>query len=161
MIVLADYNLNRQALLLSGSLAVGGWLDLVPIRLVTFEDLGLSADSNDRVIWRFAQANRMLLITANRNAKGENSLEQVMREENVLTSFPIITIGDPDRGQRIQLSRALCREACRNCNRYSRLYGIWSVVHPMRCLHAANKPNVRVRNMVAILSHLDLIQIFL
>jgi hypothetical protein len=39
----------------------------------------------------------MLLLTANRNAKGQDSLEQVMREENELTSFPIITIGDPDR----------------------------------------------------------------
>jgi hypothetical protein len=97
MIFLADYNLNRQALLLSGSLAVGGWLDLVPISLVTFEDVGLSADSNDRVVWQFAQANQMLLLTANRNMRGEDSLEQVMREENTSTSFPIITIGDPDR----------------------------------------------------------------
>lgn len=39
----------------------------------------------------------MLLLTANWNAKGEDSLEQVMREENQPTSFPIITIGDPDR----------------------------------------------------------------
>ncbi|MBW4442561.1 MAG: hypothetical protein KME10_15275 [Plectolyngbya sp. WJT66-NPBG17] len=39
----------------------------------------------------------MLLLTANRNAKGEDSLEQVMREENLSSSFPIITIADPDR----------------------------------------------------------------
>lgn len=97
MIVLADYNLNRQAILLSGSLLAGGWLDIAPIRLVTFENIGLSADSNDRVVWRFAQTNGILLITANRNAKGEDSLEQVIREENQPTSFPIITIGDPDR----------------------------------------------------------------
>ena len=97
MIVLADYNLNRQAILISGSLVAGGWLDFVPIRLVTFESIGLSADSNDRVVWEFAQTNGMLLLTANRNAKGEDSLEQVMREENQPTSFPIITIGDPDR----------------------------------------------------------------
>ncbi|GEM_PF-6501903 len=31
MIVLADYNLNRQAILLAGSLMTGGWLDLAPI----------------------------------------------------------------------------------------------------------------------------------
>ena len=97
MIVLADYNLNRQAILISGSLVAGGWLDLAPIRLVTFEGIGLTANSNDRVVWRFAQTNGMLLLTANRNAKGEDSLEQVMREENQPTSFPIITIADPDR----------------------------------------------------------------
>ncbi len=39
----------------------------------------------------------MLLLTANRNAKSEDALEQVMREENTQTSLPIITIGDPDR----------------------------------------------------------------
>lgn len=97
MIVLADYNLNRQAILISGSLVAGGWLDLAPIRLTTFADVGLSADSNDRMVWRFAQTNGMLLLTANRNAKGKDSLEQVMREDNQPTSFPILTIGDPDR----------------------------------------------------------------
>ncbi|MBW4524335.1 MAG: ACP S-malonyltransferase [Phormidium tanganyikae FI6-MK23] len=97
MIVLVDYNLNRQAMLLSGSLVAGGWADLISLRLVTFKAVGLSADSTDCVVWQFAQANRMLLLTANRNAKGEDSLEQVMREENLSSSFPIITIADPDR----------------------------------------------------------------
>jgi hypothetical protein len=40
MIILADYNLNRQAMLLSGSLIAGGWLDVAPIRLVTFREIG-------------------------------------------------------------------------------------------------------------------------
>lgn len=97
MIVLVDYNLNRQAILLSGSLATGGWLDLLSIQLVTFDRVGLAANSNDRVVWQFAQAHGMLLLTGNRNAKGSDSLEQVMREENKPTSFPIITIGDSDR----------------------------------------------------------------
>jgi vacuolar-type H+-ATPase subunit F/Vma7 len=97
VIILVGYNLNRQAILLSGSLQVGGWLELVPLQLVTFERVLLAADSSDRVVWQFAQNNGMLLLTANRNAKGEDSLEQVMREENRQSSFPIITIGDPDR----------------------------------------------------------------
>ncbi len=62
MIVLADYNLNRQAIQIAGSLVTSGWLDLVPIQLTTFEDIGLPADSNDRVVWRFAQTNGMLLL---------------------------------------------------------------------------------------------------
>ena len=97
MIVLVDYNLNWEAVLISGSLTSGGWLDIVSIRLVTFADIGLPANSNDRVVWQFAQANRMLLLTANRNAKGRDSLERVMREENTPTSLPIITIGDRER----------------------------------------------------------------
>lgn len=70
MIVLVDYNLNRQAILISGSLLAGGWLNLAPIQLMTFEGIGLPADSNDQVVWRFAQTNGMRLLTANRNAKG-------------------------------------------------------------------------------------------
>lgn len=97
MIVLADYNLNRQAILISGSLLASGWLDLIPIQLITFTGVGLPADSSDRAVWRFAQTNGMLLLTANQNARGQDSLEQVMREENQPISFPIITIADPDR----------------------------------------------------------------
>ena len=73
MMILADYNLNRQALLLSGSLVARGWLDITPIRLVTFQDIGLPSNNDDGVLWRFAQSNQMLLLTANRNAKGEDS----------------------------------------------------------------------------------------
>ncbi len=53
--------------------------------------------SDDRIVWRFAQANQMILLTANRSMKGKNSLEQVMREENTSISLPIVTIGDADR----------------------------------------------------------------
>jgi hypothetical protein len=68
--------------------------------LNSFQYLGensLSVASDDRVVWRFAQANQMILITANRRMKGKNSLEQVLREENASTSFPVITLGDADR----------------------------------------------------------------
>ncbi|HIK51269.1 MAG TPA: ACP S-malonyltransferase, partial [Oscillatoriales cyanobacterium M59_W2019_021] len=49
------------------------------------------------MVWRFAQEKQMLLLTANRSMKGENSLEQVMREENIPTSLPVVTIGNADR----------------------------------------------------------------
>jgi hypothetical protein len=48
--------------------------------------------SDDRL--EFAQANQMVLLTANRSMKGKNSLEQVMRED---ASLPVVTIGDADR----------------------------------------------------------------
>jgi len=79
MIVLVDYNLNQEAIRFYGIIASRGWLEIVSIQLVNFADVGLPADSDDRIVWRFAQANQMLLLTANRNAKGEDSLERVMR----------------------------------------------------------------------------------
>ena len=97
MIFLVDHNLEGHALLLSGTLANLGWLDLVPIRFTTFKEIALSITSDDRIVWRFAQANQMILLTANRSMKGPNSLEQVIREENTSTSLPVVTIGDANR----------------------------------------------------------------
>ncbi|MEC4881128.1 MAG: ACP S-malonyltransferase [Scytonema sp. PMC 1070.18] len=97
MIFLVDHNLGGHAEILFGNIASQGWLELLPIRFVTFKEMNLSIDSNDRVVWRFAQANQMILLTANRSMKGEDSLEQVLREENTVDSLPVITIGDADR----------------------------------------------------------------
>jgi predicted nuclease of predicted toxin-antitoxin system len=97
MIFLVDHNLEGHALLLSGSIASLEWLDLLPIRFVTFGEIGLAVASDDRVVWRFAQTNQMVLLTANRSMKDKHSLEQVMREENTSTSLPIVTIGDAER----------------------------------------------------------------
>jgi predicted nuclease of predicted toxin-antitoxin system len=68
MIVLVDYNLTGYVVLVQGTLAAEGWLELLSIRFVTLKEVGLAADSNDRIIWRFAQSNQMLLLTANLNA---------------------------------------------------------------------------------------------
>jgi hypothetical protein len=97
MIFLIDHNLKGHALVFFGAIASQGWLDLVPIRFVTFTEMELSIDSNDRVVWQLAQKNQMILLTANRSMKGKDSLEQVMREENTSTSLPVITIGNADR----------------------------------------------------------------
>lgn len=94
---LVDHNLRGHAVLLSGTILSGGWLDWVPIRFITFDEINLAVNSDDRVVWQLAQSNQMILLTANRSMKGENSLEQVMREEITPASLPVITIGDPDR----------------------------------------------------------------
>jgi hypothetical protein len=52
-----------------------GWLELIPLQLVRFRDVGLHKRSSDRVVWRFAQQNQMLLLTTNRNMEGANSLQ--------------------------------------------------------------------------------------
>lgn len=97
MNLLVDHNLGGHAEILLGNIASQGWLELLPIRFVTFKEISLPIDSNDRTVWQLAQANQMILLTANRSMKGEDSLEQVLREENTVESFPVITIGDADR----------------------------------------------------------------
>jgi len=97
MTFLVDFNLDGYALLLLGILTKLGWLELVSIRFVTFREAGLSMDASDRLVWHYAQENQMMILIANRNMKGEDSLEQVMREENTADSFPALTIADIDR----------------------------------------------------------------
>ncbi|NET58513.1 MAG: ACP S-malonyltransferase [Symploca sp. SIO2E6] len=108
MIFLVDHNFKGHARILMGSIASQGWLDFIPIRFVMFEEVGLSNDSNDRVVWRLAQKNQMILLTANRSMKDEDSLEQVMREENTQNSLPVVTVGNADR----VLNDSSYRERC-------------------------------------------------
>ena len=46
--ILVDHNVEGQATLLLGTLAADGWLELVPLRLVTFAQVGLPINSTDR-----------------------------------------------------------------------------------------------------------------
>lgn len=70
-----------------------GWLKLLDIPMLTFNDVGLAIDSNDRQVWRFAQEKQLILLTGNRNSEGSDSLEQTLREENAPSSLPVVTIG--------------------------------------------------------------------
>ena len=79
MIVLVDHHLEGYIVLLEGALAKDRWLDLLSIRFVLLEEVGLAIDSSDRLVWRYAQMNQMILLTANRSMKGKDSLEQAIR----------------------------------------------------------------------------------
>ena len=94
---LVDYNLDGYAPTFLGILAKNGWLELLPIHFVTLKEAGLFMDISDQALWCFAQSNQMIILTANRNMKGDDSLEQVIREENTLNSLPVVTIGDIKR----------------------------------------------------------------
>lgn len=107
MTFLVDYNLDGYALIFLGILTKLGWLEFTSIQFVTFREVGLFMESSDRIVWRYAQENQMMILTANRNMKGQDSLEQVMREENTENSFPVLTIGNLER-----LSEADYRERC-------------------------------------------------
>ena len=51
----------------------------------------------DRIVWRIAQKNQMIWLTPNRRMKGEDFLEQIIREENTVNSLPVVTNGETDR----------------------------------------------------------------
>ncbi len=97
MIFLIDHNIEGQATWLWGTILAEGWLDWIEIQFITFEQVKLSIESSDLVVWRFAQENKMIVLTANRSMKGKDSLEEVIRNENKLDSLPVITLGSIDK----------------------------------------------------------------
>lgn len=107
MVILSDHDIEGHAHALFGVLGAEGWLELVDMSLTTFTELNLPFNSSDRAVWRFAQANGMLLLTNNRNLDGKDSLEQTLREENQPNSLPVITIANVGR-----LSERRYRERC-------------------------------------------------
>ncbi len=107
MKVLSDHNLEGQAILLWSTMESEGWLKLLPIPLLTFADVGLPFESSDRVVWRYAQERNLILLTANRNDDGEDSLGRTIQDENTATSLPVVTIGTADR-----LEESYYRERC-------------------------------------------------
>ena len=104
---LADHDVEGQATMLWGVLAAGGWLDLLELQLLTFTDVGLPFDATDQQVWRFAQANRLVLLTNNRNMEDETSLERALRDENRASSLPVLTFSNVRR-----LTVKTYREAC-------------------------------------------------
>ena len=108
---LIDYKLQKYAAILLGKIANDGWPDLIPIRFTFFNELDLPTDSNDRLVWQLSQKNRMILMTANRNMKGEDSLEQVLREDNTSDSLPVITIANLDRFSKEASYRSRCADS--------------------------------------------------
>ena len=97
MKVLLDHHIKKQAVLLWASLKSEGWLKLLDIPMLTFEDVGLRIDSSDREIWRFAQSRQLILLTGDRNKNEADSLEQTIQEENTPTSLPVVTVSVVDR----------------------------------------------------------------
>jgi hypothetical protein len=108
--ILADHNIEGQAAILWGMLSAEGWSELLHLRLVMFAQVGLPDDSSDRQVWRFAQENKMLLLTANRRMREEDSLEQTIREENTPTSLPVLTIANVNKlEERVYRDRCITR----------------------------------------------------
>jgi ATP-dependent Zn protease len=67
---LIDHNLRGHAVVLLGSLTASGWLDLISIRFVLFEEVGLAINSDDRAASKFMGG-------SNRRSISEESAQQI------------------------------------------------------------------------------------
>lgn len=65
--------------------------------LNSFVDLGLPEDATDAQVWWACQRNEVVLITANRNSEGPQSLEVTIRQHNNVRCLPVLTFANQDR----------------------------------------------------------------
>ena len=98
--LLADVNCEGYVRLLTGLLLAESrrelW-DALSLHVLEFDDLGLDVSSSDRDVWAVCQQRELVLITANRNARGDDSLELVIRDANGPDSLPVVTISNARR----------------------------------------------------------------
>lgn len=94
--ILVDHNLKGQARLLFGTLQSLGWIELLQLEFIYFDDVGLEFETSDRVIWEFVQTEKMILLTGNRNRSGVDSLQHMIEEENFPEALPIVTVSRQD-----------------------------------------------------------------
>src|SRR5436190_18495619 len=79
------------------------WSDLLQaldVRLISFRDLGLAENADDRTVWRAVQAAGAMLITDNRNHDSSDSLQAAIETENAPDKIPVATIGNLKRFRR-------------------------------------------------------------
>ena len=96
--IMADHNIEGHFAALLRLWTSGPWKSLwdsLSIETETFEGLGLLHETSDRDLWQACQQHDLVLLTANRNDDGPDSLEATIRDLNQPSSLPVLTIADP------------------------------------------------------------------
>lgn len=98
--ILFDENISGYASLLARILFSPAWDEIsrsFDVRLATYDDVGLKPGTTDDQLWEFCQANRIYLLTNNRNEDDPLSLETMIRTRSLDSSVPVFTISDVER----------------------------------------------------------------
>jgi hypothetical protein len=98
--ILSDVNIVGHVRVLFVRLESESWRELwgpLALPLITFPDLGLAPEAPDSLLWQVCQQQQVLLLTANRNMEGPDSLEETIRHRNTPASLPVFTIATVDR----------------------------------------------------------------
>jgi len=106
--LLADHNIERQGRLLWSQFNEIQWHAMQVSSITSLVDVGLSPEASDREVWSLCQQQGMLLLTANRNRRGEDSLQAVLEELNKSASLPVLTLSNANRVLADSVYRELC-----------------------------------------------------
>ena len=97
--IIADANLDGHLVRLMNLIESGEWAELwagLGLTAEPFRTLGVTTDTVDRIVWDRCQAAGYVLLTANRNGDGEDSLDSVIRAGGP-SALPVFTIADAGR----------------------------------------------------------------
>src|SRR5438132_13654262 len=100
--LLADVNIEGHVERLRRILESPAWREIwtsLALPIYRFADLSLASTTSDALVWQLCQERQLILLTANRNKEGPDSLEATIQASNQPTSLPVFTLADPDRVQ--------------------------------------------------------------
>ncbi len=95
--ILFDHDIEGFDVFLIAGLRETGWDQDLTFEFLRLRDLGLPDNCKDRDIWRRCQADRLFLITQNRNSDDETSLQITLDRENALDSLPVLTVPNAEK----------------------------------------------------------------
>jgi hypothetical protein len=98
--IVADANIEGHVERLVDHILAAEWAEFwehLGMTLETFAGVGLAGSAPDAEVWRTCQREQLVLVTANRNDDGSDSLEATIRTENTSDSLPVLTVADADR----------------------------------------------------------------
>ena len=98
--LVADVNCEgyvRDLLAIARNGNLNEFVEFLDIKLLTFSDLGLAENANDRLVWETLQHNQAILLTNNRNHKGRQSLQGTIAKFNTLEKLPVVTLSNSGR----------------------------------------------------------------
>jgi hypothetical protein len=98
--IVADHDVEGHLQILLQVWFSPGWVDIwaeTSCEIESFEHLGIDDNAPDSDVWKICQEQGVVLITGNRNAEGDDSLETTIRQFGTATSLPVLTIGNPNR----------------------------------------------------------------
>jgi hypothetical protein len=98
--ILADHNVEGHLEVLLRIWQGTEWREIwesLNLTVKTFPALGLAVDTPDTLVWQACQSQQIVLITANRNDEGPDSLERAIRLFSGPHCLPVFTLADADR----------------------------------------------------------------
>ena len=106
--VLVDHNIELHGRLFGTQFVPAEWQGMEVSAFLSLAECGLGVDANDREIWMYCQTHSLALLTANRNKRGDDSLQQVLEQLGSGNSLPVLTLASADRVLQDAAYRELC-----------------------------------------------------